>query len=227
MLYALGGQPALVGRSQHCNWPAAVAAVPSVGSGLQPDLEAVLALQPSLVVATELQATAVEPIRARGTRVVLLPHGRVADIGPAMVALSQSIGLPERGATWSQWLRQLTSRRPEPSIRALLVVARDPFYAAGPDGFGGELLGLAGARDVLTGGDWVRLDEEALLATAPDLLIESRGTVPDLAFWAARPSIPAVAAGRVCGVDEDPISRPGPRVAVALAQLRACVEGPR
>ncbi|HJS48671.1 MAG TPA: helical backbone metal receptor, partial [Gemmatimonadales bacterium] len=49
LAFALGAGDAVVGRTTWCDWPAAAAAVPSVGDGLAPNVEAIVARRPDLV----------------------------------------------------------------------------------------------------------------------------------------------------------------------------------
>ncbi|MDL5502882.1 MAG: ABC transporter substrate-binding protein, partial [Candidatus Methanoperedens sp.] len=48
LLFALGAGPRVVGRTRWCDYPPEVTSVPSVGDGLNPNLESVLSRQPDL-----------------------------------------------------------------------------------------------------------------------------------------------------------------------------------
>ena len=50
-LFAIGAGDSLVGRTDYCHFPKAAGAVPSVGPGLSPDLEAIARMRPSLILA--------------------------------------------------------------------------------------------------------------------------------------------------------------------------------
>src|SRR5438045_9383085 len=50
MLFAIGAGDRLVGRTAWCDYPPAALAVPSVGDGIPPNVEAVAARRPDLVV---------------------------------------------------------------------------------------------------------------------------------------------------------------------------------
>ena len=62
-LFALGAGPEVVGVSQYCDYPPQVRDLPRVGSFLTPNLEAIIALRPTLVVGLELSSD-VRQIRA-------------------------------------------------------------------------------------------------------------------------------------------------------------------
>lgn len=50
-LFAIGAGDSLVGRTDYCHFPRAAGAIPSVGAGLSPDLEAIARMRPSLILA--------------------------------------------------------------------------------------------------------------------------------------------------------------------------------
>src|SRR5256885_12076714 len=50
LLFAIGAGPRVVGRTQYDLWPDSAKLVPNVGAGMQPNLEAVLARRPDLVI---------------------------------------------------------------------------------------------------------------------------------------------------------------------------------
>ena len=62
-LFALGAGPEVVGVSQYCDYPPQVRDLPRVGSFLTPNLEAIIALRPTLIVGLELSSD-VRQIRA-------------------------------------------------------------------------------------------------------------------------------------------------------------------
>src|SRR5262245_17051202 len=52
LIYALGGQARLVGRTDFCDYPAEAREKPSVGGMVAPNLESIVALKPDLVIGT-------------------------------------------------------------------------------------------------------------------------------------------------------------------------------
>jgi len=49
LLFAIGAGSSLVGRTSYCDYPPAAKAVPDLGDGIRPSIEAVLAQRPDLV----------------------------------------------------------------------------------------------------------------------------------------------------------------------------------
>src|SRR5271169_1846339 len=76
-LFALGAGPQVVGVSQYCDYPPQVRELPRVGSFLTPNLEAIIALRPTLVVGLELSSD-VRQIRAQ----IATVQNRLANVKP-------------------------------------------------------------------------------------------------------------------------------------------------
>src|SRR5262245_29459559 len=85
ILFAIGAGDRVVGRTQWCDYPPAALAIPSVGEGLPPNIEAVAARKPDLVVLYNSGAnvTAARQLERIGIRAVLIDLNRLEDLGPA------------------------------------------------------------------------------------------------------------------------------------------------
>src|SRR3989441_11946489 len=74
ILFAIGAGDRLVGRTQWCDYPPAALAIPSVGDGMPPNVEAVAGRKPDLVVLYNSRpnvTAAEEPRRLRVHSVLL------------------------------------------------------------------------------------------------------------------------------------------------------------
>jgi iron complex transport system substrate-binding protein len=99
------------------------------------------------------------------------------------------------------------------------------FFTAGRGSFIGDLYDILGAENIAnaTGEAYPQMTQEAIIEADPDVIIladEDAGETP--ATVAARPgweAISAVQNNRVHIVDPDIVSRPGPRIVVALRTL--------
>src|SRR6267143_2009822 len=82
LLYALGVGDRLVGRTTWCDYPPEVRAVPSVGDGLNPNLEAIVARRPDLVVLyrSPLNETAAQRLGTLGITAAVLSQDRLEDL---------------------------------------------------------------------------------------------------------------------------------------------------
>jgi iron complex transport system substrate-binding protein len=93
----LGQCPRLVGVDRYSNWPASIASLPRVGGGLDPSIEAVVALKPDLVLlATSTRAAA--RLEALGIKVVALEPRNMADVRRVLAQVGRALGLPDADA---------------------------------------------------------------------------------------------------------------------------------
>ena len=130
-LFAIGAGDAVVGRSDYDAWPESVRSLPSGGTALTPNVEAVVGLRPThvLIEATEGARTdLLEPL----AHVEALPWHQVADIGPSVRRLGELTGhevQAERVA--AQMTAALRVDPPPTGTRTLMVYASDDL-ASGP-----------------------------------------------------------------------------------------------
>ncbi|MBZ0236224.1 MAG: helical backbone metal receptor [Deltaproteobacteria bacterium] len=160
-LFALGAGDRVVGRTTWCELPAEAAAVPTVGGTKDVDVDAVLALQPDLVVANQEENTraALERLAERTRVLVSLPR-RVAD-GVAHVArLARALGIGDSPVVKDlvrkgyELVRTLTPAG-EGAPRAFVPIWMDPLMTFNADTFGADVLALAGVANAF--GDRLRL----------------------------------------------------------------------
>jgi iron complex transport system substrate-binding protein len=232
MLYAIGAEDRLVGRTDFCDYPPAARAKPSVGGMVSPSLEILVALKPDLVVATSSgnsDETRAQLERLRIPLYLVDPYG-LADVLRTVERLGD---LAERRARAAEVVAGLERRvravearvaaRPRP--RVLYVVWPEPLIVPGRGAAVTELIGLAGGDSVSAGGPegYPRYSVEAAVAGAPEVIILARhgaGTAPYAREkWERFVGLPAIRAGRLHAVDGDLFHRFGPRVVDALEIL--------
>ncbi len=228
---ALGALSSLVGRSRFCDFPAEVRALPDVGGYVDPNLEAIVALGPSLVLGARGPAgrAIADALTARGIDAYFPPADSLADIDAMIAGVgarlkrdAEARALIERMR--AQRLRVVARVSAAPSVRALMLFGLQPIVAAGRSTFAGELLELAGATNVVIAEGYPALDLEAVAALDPDVIVDaaaadSHGAEPiarDAPGWR---ELRAVKLGRVIDVSDEAVLRPGPRVVDGLETL--------
>jgi iron complex transport system substrate-binding protein len=241
-LFALGAGAQVVGRTRYDTDPE-LAHLPSVGGGLDPSLEALVALRPDLVVAWESAGTAsVRPrLEALGIPVFAIQTRDTAAILRNIRNLGHLTGRDAAadslaGAVRARFdsVRATVPPGPRPSV--LYVVSFDPPIVAGTDNFIAELISLAGGEPVRISGaargvsPQVSLEE--LLRRQPDLVIvpvgvERGGTVRRLRTQPGWRELRAVREGRVATVPSDVMSRPGPSILESARLMRGAIAAAR
>lgn len=233
-LCALGACARLVGRDALSDAPAAALAAPSFGTAFAPDLEALVAAAPDLVLADAFTGLP-EALAPFGIAVYAGTPQRLEDLGPYLEDLGVLLGLAgnaERLAAEMEAgfeaVRLAVADLPRPTV--FVEVDATP-YAAGPTSLVGGIVALAGGAHVVDAalGDYPQVDPEHVVAQDPEviLLMDAPYGVT-AAQVAARPGwsgLRAVRDGRVLELtvaEVDALSRPGPRLvdaAWAVARL--------
>jgi iron complex transport system substrate-binding protein len=231
LLFAIGAGPRLIGRSAACDEPAAAAAIPSLGDGFPPAVEAVAAARPDLVVLYHSagNAAAAERLRALGIAVLRLRTDRLADVGRAARLLGQAIGRPHAGDSVAARLEaelgaERTAGRTAASRVPVLLLAWDqPVIALGAESFVSELVELAGARNVFADipAPSAPVPLEAIAAREPAAVILVGSEMPGLERRPPWGTLRAIREGRVLRLTESAANRPSPRAPEAVRALRA------
>lgn len=221
MVYAVGSGSLLVGTDEFSDEPAAAKTLPKVG-GMQPNIEKIAALRPDLVLATTNgnHPNLAPALAAVGIPLFVLRTDRLEDVPRAMARIGDILKSPGRDAAEkvrAAIAAQKRTRSHPP--RVLFAVWADPLYVAGVSTFSDDLLRLTGAVNSVSVKGWPQYSLESLAAAPPELILYPAKSVSAAQIdklLAVAPSL-----GRVRGVpvDENLFTRPGPRVALAAAEL--------
>jgi ABC-type Fe3+-hydroxamate transport system substrate-binding protein len=233
ILFAVGAGDRVVGRTAWCGYPPAARAVPSVGDGIAPNVEAILARTPDLVVlyASSANAGATARLEALGIRTLTLPMDRLAHVPEAARVLGRATGAGDTAAALAaRFTAALDSahaaRRPRDPPRVLLLAWDAPPIVIGGGSFQDELVRLAGGRNVFADlpQPSAQVTIETIAAREPDLVLLLDAGAP---AWAERPEwqvVRAVRERRFAAVRGTEFARPGFRALDAVRSLRAALE---
>ena len=225
----------LVGRDRYSDYPASVQALPVLGGGLDPNLEAIVALRPDVVLMA-VSSRAGDRLEALGIKVVALETKSHADVRRVLQTLGVLLDVPDELGAARLWRiidssvsAAAQSLSPEArKSRVYFEVSRGP-YAAGESSFIGETLERLGVRNIVPAalGPFPKLNPEFVVRANPDLImVGSRGMQAMLSYpgWAG---INAVKNQRICvfaPAESDVLVRPGPRMAEAARIMARCLE---
>ncbi len=232
MLFAIGAEGDLAGRTDFCDFPPAARAKPSVGGMVAPSLELLVSLKPDLVVVTSSgnsDDTRVQLERLRLPVYLVDPHG-LSDVLRTIERLGDLTGRRARASEvvtgLERRVRAVAERvAPRTRPRVLYVVWPEPLIVPGRGAAVTELIALAGGASVTADGPegYPRYSVEAAVAGAPEVIVLARhgaGVAPYARDkWERFAGLPAIRAGRLHAVDGDVFHRFGPRVVDALEIL--------
>ena len=228
---ALGQCGRLVGVDRFSNWPASIAGLPRVGGGVDPSIEAVVALRPDVVLmATSSRAAA--RLEALGVTVVALEPKTHADVQRVLGKLGQLLAVPDAQQVWRTIDASVSAAAQSlpATVRGTRVyyeVSRGP-YGAGTPSFIGETLTRLGVQNILPPqlGPFPKLNPEFVVRANPDLIMVGARSAVGLTERPGWAGIRAVREHRVCEFNAehtDVLIRPGPRMAEAARLMAQCL----
>ena len=239
-LFAIGAGPQVVAVDDQSNYPPE--APKTDLSGFTPNIEAIAAKKPDLVVIS----TDTDGLKAKleALKITVLQQDAVTTLEQAyaqIVELGRATGHPKEAAATVESMKasiEVSKKKfTKPAVKLKVYHELDnTLFSASSKSFIGELYTLAGLDNIAdaadkTGSGYPQLGVEYLLAQNPDLIFladvkccgQSAKTVAARPGWA---DIKAVKAGAVVELDDDIASRWGPRtpllfdaIATAVAKL--------
>jgi iron complex transport system substrate-binding protein len=225
MLFALGAGDRVIGVTRWCRYPAEATSRPPLGDLYQPNLEAMVAARPDLIVAVPGNTKVLEFFAGKPEPRILETNAceTIADITATIRQLGAAVGAPERAEALVRGIEAgldslKAAHAGEPPVATLMILghtagALEQIYAVGHPTYLDELLALAGGRNVVPveAGRYPIVTRESLLTMNPDLILERHlGGVatPEqkaamIRLWDELPTLPAVRAGQVVVMDDD------------------------
>jgi iron complex transport system substrate-binding protein len=230
LVFALGEGSRLVGRTHWDTFTEAMRAVPDVGDGMMPNVEAVLGQRPDLVIlyATESNRAAAVQLRRAGVATLAYRTDRIADLPRVAAILAAALGRTDSSTTVTDTvLATLDSLRAiEPvgaRVRAFWHVWDAPVLTIGRGSYLSELLDVAGGENIFADLDapspQVTLEEIA--RRDPDVILAGPNAAEKMRAHQGWQAVRAVREGRILVIDTTIVGRPGVRMGEAAAFLRA------
>jgi iron complex transport system substrate-binding protein len=234
MLYAMGDGERLVGRTHWDTYPAQLRAVADVGDGLRPNVEAVLALRPDLVVlyASDDDRAAAATFQRTGVPTLSVRVDRISDFNRALRLLGVVTGdtaaatrVADSVQATLDRVRAATAGKAAASI--VWVVDESPLRIIGGGSYLSDLVADAGGRNVYAGvADAApEVSIEDILHRNPDIVLTSpsiaRAIRGDARWrsWLGEPS------HRILVPDTALVGMPSVRMGEAATQLSRLLHG--
>lgn len=246
-LCALGLRDRIVGRTQYCLHPPGIETVPVVGAMLDTNLEMIQSLRPDLVLTTANSGPALDRLRELGLPHACVPHESLAELFAAIERLGELCDRPRTAAALGAAIRADLGRLEhaanaagQPPRNVLIVLGSMPVppgavWVAGPGSFLDDLLRQAGHRNAAAGAlldTHGELSLERLLALRVDIILtfgqpltEQQET--DLyTAWSQFGELEAISHRRIRCVGGLEWLSAGPRIAITLQRIMACLNQP-
>ncbi|MCJ8007886.1 helical backbone metal receptor [Lederbergia wuyishanensis] len=241
IVYALGEGDAVVGVSELDNYPEEAATKEKV-AGMELNVEKILSLNPDLVLAHGSVATlweaGLKQLKDSGVTVLVVNDAQSFDavyksiemIGEATGKTAESEQLiQDMKAKLDDIQKQAASISEEDQKTVFVEVSPAPeIYTTGKNTFMNEMLEVINAKNTVSDKEgWIPINEEAVVKMNPDAIITTVGYVENAAEQikerAAWKDITAVKENQVYLVNEDLVSRSGPRIVEGVEELAKAI----
>jgi iron complex transport system substrate-binding protein len=228
---ALGQCQRLVGVDRDSNFPDSVRVLTRVGGGLDPNIEAIVALRPDVVLLASSSRT-VERLQALGLKVLALEPKTHADLQRVLTQVGRLLDVADTDRLWREIdAGVLAAAQSLPvaarSSRIYFEASSGP-YAASEASFIGETLTRLGVRNIVSAslGPFPKLNPEYVVRADPDLIMLGDPHAPGIEQRPGWSAMRAVREQRVCrftAAQSDVLVRPGPRLAQAARIMAQCL----
>jgi ABC-type Fe3+-hydroxamate transport system substrate-binding protein len=243
MLYALGLGDRVAGVTNYCRYPPEARLKPKIGGYSSPNLEAIAALKPDLVIIPSNPIRLADRLNALHLRTLEINQDSIAALYGSIRMVGDAAEAPTQAARLIDSIRmglgQVQTRAAAlPRTRVLFVVGRTPnrldgLIVASKNSHIGELLEIAGGQNIFsdTRAAYPSVSIEEVLARNPEVIIDMAGDVGEsgqltdaqkqqvVSLWARRGTVSAVKQHRVFAVAPDLYAIPGPRVVQGAQSL--------
>ena len=241
ILCALGGEETLVGRDQYCDYPESIADVPVVQSGADMNVEEILALNPQVVLMSDMSQTEeqAQKLEENGVKVVISDANDIAGTYTAIRMIGTLMGKDAEAQALIDDMQltfdEIAAKCENTGKTVYFEVSplQWGLWTAGSNTFMDELANMCGLTNAFADVDgWAAISEEQVLARDPDYIVtitmyfgEGPTPVEEILGRTGWETLKAVAGGNILNADSNAISRPGPRLKDAAIELYNFISG--
>ena len=236
ILYAIGAGATLVGRGEYCDYPAEVSAVPAVQSGMETNLEQIIALQPQVLIMSTMAQTEeqVASLEAAGIKVVVSDAQNIEGVYTAISLIGALTGKSAEAQGVIDGMKEtftaLAARVSElegKSVYFEVSPLQYGLWTAGSGTFMDEIASMLGLKNIFADlSGWAEISEEQVLERNPDIIVtiamyfgEGPKPVDEILSRTGWQDVTAVKNGDILNLANNELSRPGPRLAEGAQAL--------
>ncbi len=238
MLFALGLGERVVGVSDYCDYPEEAKSKPSVGNYFNPSLENIVALEPDLVL-TDGHSEGIVQLDSLGITYVVIDPKDIDGVYKDLELLGKVTGTEGEAEELIEDMQDsianvlaLVEGASRPRVM-FIIDATDLTlpWTAGPGSFVDAFITMAGGENIAAQaeGAWIQLSIEEIVNADPEIIVlpAKHGTAftprEALEEHPAWQKITAVKEGRIFTINDDLVSRSGPRIVLGLEKLAEIV----
>lgn len=231
-VFALGQGNRVIAVGSFCDYPPEANDLPRVGGYIDPDLERITILRPSLLILPGKHEEVAAYAKIENIPVLNVHMDSLETIDEGIRTIADALGCPERGDALRAEIKQgldkvqaAVAGRPRPKV--LIITGRgehdlNSLFTVGGGSFVSEVVELAGGDNIFrdTSEAYFEASKETVVMKAPEVILEFHAgerlsdaeKAAYIADWKGLPSLPAVGTDRIYIITEASALRPGPRV---------------
>jgi iron complex transport system substrate-binding protein len=235
MLFAVGAGDLVVGVDGYSDYPAATQNITKVGD-YELNIEQIITLKPDLILSSDLVPQAdLDMLESNGIPYMIIADSTIDDIFASIQLVGNVTNHKTDAANLVASLKArisaVTNITLAPGVsKPSVYIEYWPYWTFGPGSFGHDLIELAGGRNIAENetSEYPSVDDEFVVHENPDILVYTSGTymTNNESEILSRPNwntITAVEDMNVHSIDDNLISRYGPRIVDGLEQLAAII----
>lgn len=228
MIYAIGAQDKLVGRTNYCDYPQEVEKIESIGTLRNPDIEKIVSLQPDLVItSTHFDDENGAKLEEAGIPVIGLyeefdMNGVYTQFDTLGIALNKREAATKVVEDMKAKMSEVQAKvegLEAPSVYYVVGYGEYGDYSAPENTFIGQLIKIAGGSNIVPASDSWSYSLEALLEADPEIIIVKTGDKEGFMAAEGYNNLTAVKEGRVYEIDGNLLDRQSNRNAEGVEAL--------
>lgn len=234
IIYALGGEEKLVGVTTYCDYPEEAKKKEKVGDFANPNVEKIISLKPQVVLATGgVQKGVVEKLTEFKIKVFVVDPKNFDGLFSDIQKIGKIIG--KKGKA-EKLVDDLKARVEEvkkkahglPKPKVFFEIYSQPLMTAGKNTFINDMIEIAGGINIgaQAGVGYPQFSVEQLIKENPDVYLAAKGSMNSPEDLRKRPGytgLKAVKEGKVFVLDDNLVTRPGPRLIEGLIDVAKAV----
>jgi iron complex transport system substrate-binding protein len=231
LLFAAGGGARIIGAMSYSDYPLEARKIALIGSNSQIDLERVIALKPDLLIVWQSGNTArqIAQLQSLGIPVFYSEPRSMDAVASSLERFGRLLGTENTAgpaaARFRATVRDLRTRyASRPPVTVFYQAWDNPLYTLNGEQIASDAIRLCGGRNIFAGLKTIapQVTVEAVVQRDPEAILGGKLYTPQdrgLSIWQPFQSMTAVRRKNLFTLDEELLTRPGPRVADGAATL--------
>lgn len=235
IIFALGAQKKLIGRTDFCDYPEGVKSIPSIGGVSNPSPDKIISLRPNVIFTSTMFPKAMaEPLMKAYPLIVLEPnhmmvvYDNIFTVGKLLQKQKEADDIiASMDALRRPIEAYFQSNLHKPTV--LTLVWHDPLITVGPTSFIASVVEKGGGKNYIQKdiGAYPMISPESLILNEPDIILyptKSMGIDPAFLNQSPFKDLKVVKNRKVYPFDDDLLFRPGPRVIQGMLEVSKAID---